>query len=240
MTSHRKTGWVRLVAVGLGVCVAAGCGMTPVSAKTTRVIPVVVGTGDVSPIIGATLEHLPVKGRAPKTGYDRSEFGPAWADTDGNGCDQRNDVLARDLDDVRHVPGSACVVAAGTLHDPYTGRTVAFLRGQSTSSAVQIDHLVSLSDAWQTGAQQLDAATRRQLANDPDNLLAVDGPTNESKGDGDAATWLPPNRAAWCDYGTRQVTIKARYRLWVTAAERDALARLLATCPTSQLSEAPR
>ncbi len=143
----------------------------------------------------AALATLEVKGRAPRTGYDRDQFGPAWADVDRNGCDTRNDVLARDLTDETFEPGTHdCVVLTGTLVDPYTATTVAFQRGNVTSTAVQIDHVVALSDAWQKGAQQLDTATRQRFANDPLNLLAVDGPTNQAKGDGDAATWLPPNK----------------------------------------------
>ncbi|OLL69918.1 putative secreted protein [Pseudonocardia sp. Ae168_Ps1] len=187
------------------------------------------------------LARLPVKGRAPKTGYSRDEFGPRWSDTDKNGCDQRNDVLARDLDDVAYKPGTDdCVVQSGILNpDPYTGEVIQFERGAGSSSAVQIDHVVSLSDAWQSGAQQLDAAAREQFANDPDNLRAVDGPTNARKGDGDAASWLPPRRESWCEYGARQVEVKARYGLWVKPAERDALARLLDTCPAAPLASLP-
>ncbi len=185
----------------------------------------------------ALLEELPVKGRAPMTGYSRTEFGRAWTDdTDAggghNGCDTRNDVLRRDLRDVVLRPGTGgCVVLRGTLAEPYTGRTVAFVRGERTSSAVQIDHVVALGDAWQTGAQRLDPATRTRLANDPLELLAVDGPTNQAKGDGDAATWLPPNKAYRCAYVARQVAVKAQYRLWVTAAEGAAMRRVLSTCP---------
>ena len=177
-----------------------------------------------------------MKGRAPKTGYSRDQFGPAWADTDHNGCDQRNQVLARDLTGVRFKQATRpCVVLSGTLRDPYTGATIAFTRGQGTSEAVQIDHVVALSDAWQTGAQQLDATTRELLATDLGNLLAVDGPTNQSKGDGDAATWLPPAKGYRCAYVARQVAVKTRYKLWVTAAERDAIARVLASCPAQPL-----
>ena len=141
----------------------------------------------------SALAALPVKGRAPKTGYTREQFGPAWADVDRNGCDQRNDVLARDMTGETFKPGTHdCVVLTGSLADPYTGKKIAFTRGQGTSEAVQIDHVVALSNAWQTGAQQLDEATRKNLGNDPLNLMAVDGPTNQAKGDGDAATWLPP------------------------------------------------
>ncbi|WP_371416483.1 HNH endonuclease family protein [Pseudarthrobacter sp. NIBRBAC000502770] len=138
------------------------------------------------------LATLPIKGRAPKTGYDRAQFGQAWADVDRNGCDTRNDILKRDLTGVSYTNSVPCKVQSGTLADPYTGKTISFARGSATSSAVQIDHVVALSDAWQKGAQQLTAEQRTAFANDPLNLQATDGPTNQQKGDGDAATWLPP------------------------------------------------
>lgn len=176
------------------------------------------------------LATLPVKGRAPKTGYDRDRFGPAWTDTDRNGCDTRNDILARDLTGETFRAGTHdCVVLTGRLVDPYTGRTITFTKAQA--SAVQIDHVVALSDAWQTGAFGWPASRRLAFANDPLNLLAVDGASNQAKGDGDAATWLPPAKAYRCRYVARQVAVKAKYRLWVTAAEWDALARVLAACP---------
>ncbi|WP_354262150.1 DUF1524 domain-containing protein [Arthrobacter sp. OAP107] len=174
---------------------------------------------------------LPVKGRAPKTGYNRAMFGQAWADVDRNGCDTRNDILRRDLTGISYTNSVPCKVQSGTLADPYTGTAINFLRGSATSSAVQIDHVVALSDAWQKGAQQLTTEQRTAFANDPLNLQATDGPTNMRKGDGDAATWLPPNRAFRCDYVARQISVKATYTLWVTQAEHDAMARILADCP---------
>jgi hypothetical protein len=179
------------------------------------------------------LATLDVKGRAPKSGYSRDQFGPAWTDDNRdplgrNGCDTRNDILARDLHSQHTVN---CAVVRGVLLDPYTATTIRFVRGVQTSQQVQIDHVVALSDAWQTGAQRWAAATRTDFANDPLNLLAVDGPANEAKGDGDAATWLPPNKAYRCAYVARQVAVKARYRLWVTPAEHDAIAGILGTCP---------
>lgn len=179
----------------------------------------------------SVLATLAVKGRAPKTGYDREgKFGPAWEDVDGNACDTRNDVLKRDLVQVTYRDGD-CTVATGVLHDPYTGRTINFRRGPGTSSKVQIDHVVALSDAWQKGAQQWSQITRVDFANDPDNLLAVDGPTNDRKGDGDAATWLPPNKSFRCEYVARQIGVKAAYHLWVTRAEKEAMQRVLSACP---------
>jgi hypothetical protein len=184
----------------------------------------------------ALLAELAVKGRAPKTGYERDQFGPAWTDDNDdeyghNGCDTRNDILRRDLSDIALDPNThGCVVLTGRLSDPYTGKTIMFMRGATTSAAVQIDHVVALSDAWQKGAQQWSAQRRRDFANDPLELLAVYGPANESKGDGDAATWLPPQKSFRCAYVTRQVEVKARYALWVTPAEQAAMARVLATC----------
>jgi len=175
------------------------------------------------------LETLPIKGRAPKTGFDREgQFGSAWRDVDGNGCDTRNDILRRDLLDITLDDG--CTVLTGTLIDPYTGGTVAFVRGVGTSNEVQIDHVVALLNAWQTGAQQLTATERLRFANDPRNLIAVSGRANAQKGAGDAATWLPSNRAHWCTYVSAQIEIKAAYRLWVTAAEHDAMVRVLQRC----------
>ncbi|MFF1882964.1 DUF1524 domain-containing protein [Pseudarthrobacter sp. NPDC058196] len=190
------------------------------------------------------LATLPIKGRAPKTGYDRAQFGQAWADVDRNGCDTRNDILKRDLTGITFTNSVPCKVQSGTLADPYTGTTISFERGAATSTAVQIDHVVALSDAWQKGAQQLTAGQRTAFANDPLNLQATDGPINQQKGDGDAATWLPPNKGFRCEYVARQISVKATYGLWVTQAEHDAMARILGDCagqlaPTNQQDPAP-
>nr|WP_308050679.1 HNH endonuclease family protein [Streptomyces sp. TRM72054] len=180
----------------------------------------------------AAAESLPVKGRAPKTGYDRDRFGSPWADTDSNSCDTRDDILKRDLDDVEFSDGS-CKVASGTLDpDPYTGKDVTFMRGRSQ---VDIDHVVALSDAWQKGAQQWDPSKRIAFANDPLNLIAVDASTNRAKGDGDTATWLPPNRSYRCVYVAAQVAVKKKYGLWVTSAEKSAMTRVLSDCPGQRL-----
>ena len=182
----------------------------------------------------AALDTLTVKGRAPKTGYDRDQFGQAWADVDHNGCDTRNDILTRDLTDEVYKPGTHdCVVVTGTLADPYTATTINFVKGDGSS--VDIDHVVALSDAWQTGAFAWDEATRTSLANDPLNLLAVDYSANRQKGDSDAASWLPDNKGYRCTYVARQVAVKATYGLWVTAAEHDAIATVLTSCPNEPL-----
>ena len=179
------------------------------------------------------LATLPVKGRAPKTGYSRDEFGPPWTDDVNvagghNGCDTRDDILRRDL---TNPTSQGCSVLSGALDDPYTDTTIQF--DQDTPS-IQIDHVVALEDAWQTGAQQLDLPTRQNFANDPLNLQATDGATNQKKGDRDAATWLPPNKAYRCTYMARQVDVKAVYHLWVTPAEHDAIADLLRGCAATE------
>ena len=207
-------------------------------ATPTRATPAAT-TAPTAGTAAALLDTLAVKGRAPRTGYDRERFGQAWADTDRNGCDTRNDILRRDLRAIVIRAGThGCVVVSGTLADPYTGTAIAFVRGAATSSRVQIDHVVALSDAWQKGAQQWSTLTRTRFANDPLNLLAVDGPTNQRKSDGDAATWLPPRTSYRCAYVARQTAVKARYGLWVTAAERDAVRRVLATCPGQRVPTA--
>lgn len=177
------------------------------------------------------LETLEIKGRAPKTGYSRDQFGNGWLDPDGNGCDGRNDILQRDLDNVT-VADNGCTVFSGVLDDPFTGDTIEFLRGPETSSDVQIDHVVALSDAWQKGAQELSEEQRQRFANDPLNLLAVDGPANQSKSDADAATWLPPNKAFRCEFVSVQTAVKAKYDLWITQAEYDAIRNVLQECTT--------
>lgn len=177
------------------------------------------------------LNKIPVKGRAAKTGYSRTQFGDGW-DTQ-QGCDTRNIILHRDLTNA--VADNQCRITSGQLNDPYTGKIITFTRGETTSDDVQIDHVVALSNAWQTGAQGLTAEQRIQLANDPLELLAVDGLANQQKSDGDAATWLPANKAFRCQYVARQIAVKAKYQLWVTAAEKNAMLGVLGTCPGQTL-----
>jgi Protein of unknown function (DUF1524) len=178
------------------------------------------------------LEKLAVKGRAPKTGYAREQFSDGWAEVDG--CDMRNYILARDMPN-HIVDADGCKVNSGQLNDPYTGKLIQFQRGPGTSAKVQIDHVVALSDAWQKGAQNIDVGLRAEFANDPLNLLAVDGPANQQKSDGDAATWLPPNTAYRCRYVARQIAVKIKYALWVTSTEKSAMQSVLQTCPDQVL-----
>lgn len=186
----------------------------------------------------SALATLAVKGRAPKTGYTRAQFGQAWADVDRNGCDTRNDMLKRDLTNIEYkVKTRDCVVLTGVLVDRYSGETINFVRGNVTSMEVQIDHVVALSNAWQTGAFKLTLIQRTALANDPMNLFAVKGRLNLQKSDGDAATWLPPLKSFRCAYVAQQIAVKAKYSLWVTAPEKEAMARILVACPKQLLPQ---
>jgi len=185
----------------------------------------------------AVLETLPVKGRAPKTGYSRDAFGQRWADVDRNGCDTRNDILKRDMTSIVYKAKTRnCVVLSGTLIDRYSGETINFVRGEVSSMEVQIDHVVALSNSWQTGAFKLSIAQRTALANDPLNLFAVKGRLNSQKGDGDAATWLPPMKSFRCAYVAQQIAVKAKYSLWVVAPEKAAMLAILSQCPTQEVN----
>jgi hypothetical protein len=181
------------------------------------------------------LGSLEVKGRAPKTNYKRSNFGEGWQNI--GSCDTRNYILARDLTAVVFRSDSDCTVVSGELNDPYTGQLITFIRGAGTSDKVQIDHVVALSDSWQKGAQALSYGQRVLLANDGLNLLAVDGQANQNKGDADAASWLPANKAYRCQYVARQIAVKQKYHLWVTDAEKRAMLNVLSICPDQHLPE---
>jgi len=209
--------------------------------ETAATVPSVVAgpsaaSASAAPTAQEALARLPVKGRAPKTGYARSKFGDGWADTDNDGCSTREEILQRDLSHKTFRPSRPCpFVATGVLNDPYSGRSVAFRRGPKTSGLIQIDHVVALADAWRKGAQTLTPARRDAFANDPLNLLAVDAELNQLKSASDAASWLPPNKPYRCPYVARQVAVKATYGLWITTAEKAAIAGILATCPGQPL-----
>jgi hypothetical protein len=198
----------------------ADLGVRPTTTSTTLPTPV---------SAAALLATVAVKDVAPAPGYARAAFGPAWADMNRNGCDTRNDILNRDLvNKVWRVRTHGCVVILGDLHDPYTGARLHFEKQQADH--VQIDHVVALADAWRTGAAAWTDARRLQFANDPLELLAVEGRVNQAKGDSDASEWLPPAEAARCEYARRQLAIKAKWALWMTAAEHAAIADVLSRC----------
>ncbi len=231
--SRRQSG---IVALGVAAALVLGIGVA--HARDASVDPAAIV--DIGPVASdlttstltalALARTLPIKGRAPKTGYTRAQFGTGWKDPDHNGCDARNDALRRYLTKVVMRGSSRCVVYSGTLVDPYSGAAIRFVRGGAR--VIDIDHMVALSDAWQKGAQKLPYATRVALANDPLNLQPTSSHLNGQKSDGDAATWLPPMKSYRCTYVARQVAVKAKYHLWVTSAERAAFVRILSNCPT--------
>ncbi|MGP7959398.1 HNH endonuclease family protein [Sanguibacter sp. A247] len=186
----------------------------------------------------AALGALPELTAEPAEPYERSRFGTPWADVDGNGCGTRDDILARDLTDPR-TDADGCTVLTGVLVDRYTGHTLPFRRGPTTSARVQVDHVVALADAWRTGAWAWDDPQRLRLANDPANLLAVDGPTNEDKGAQDAATWLPPHQPFRCHYAVLRVRVRTAYGLALAPHERGALERALDACDVAEITVTP-
>ena len=209
---------VRLGAVALAIALAAP--LQPAYASEVKA--------------SVALDSLAVKGRASKTGYDRDGLFGKWADPDGNGCDVRNEVLARDLKS-EVLDSDRCTVLTGEFTDPYSGTTLTFVRGQGTSNLVPIDHIVAVSDAWQKGAFKWDASKRIKFYNDPLNLQATLMKLNSQKGDGDAATWLPPLKSYRCTYVARQIAVKVKYSIWVTKAEKAAMKSILANCPDQRL-----
>lgn len=180
------------------------------------------------------LDTLRVDDNTNVARYNRTEFGYRSTDDDHNGCDVREDVLARDLSDVVYKRGT-CKVQSGTLNDPYTGKTIYFVRGNKTSALVQIDHVVALENAWISGANKWSSAKKIQFGNDMHNLLAVDGPANQEKGSASAAYWLPTNSAYRCAYVAKQISVKKQYDLSVTTKEYKAMKAVLRSCPTQQL-----
>lgn len=199
----------------------------PKSYESEVVSTAVVQTSGDATLASEALGKLEVKGRAPKTGYARTEFYSGWPDVDG--CSLRQRIIRREVGEAAVMQG--CDVVAGHFIEPYTGEERNYATKTEFSKGIQIDHIVALSDAWQKGAQYLPKETRYQIATDPLNLIAADGPANMQKGDGDAATWLPPNKAFRCEYVARQVAVKYKYGMWVTEAEKAAIAKVLETCP---------
>ena len=219
--------FLTLVVIAVVVGVSAGLLLPQVSDTVGGITGEHTATGSAA----QTLYALQVVDHPrPQSAYQRSSFGYREYDADGNGCDVRNDVLARDLRNVTYKNAERCKVNSGVLQDPYTGKTIQFHRGATTSSAVQIDHVVALNDAWRSGASQWDRQKRLAFGNDPYNLLAVDGPSNEDKGDANAANWLPSNTDFACAYVARQIGVKARYGLSVTSLEKQAMLKTLHSC----------
>lgn len=227
-----------LALLALVATLATGCAEVLEAAEgrpTSTAAPGGAGTDDggVPAAAGTALEllgTLPIRAEENSPQYRRDKFGDSWADVDENGCDTRNDILHRDLRSITTRRSDECIVLTGELRDPYTTRSIRFNR-ERNASGVQIDHVIALADAWRTGALEWTAKQRLAFANDPENLLAVDGPTNQQKSDQDASEWLPPSPGARCPYVARQVGLKARYALWLEPAEATAIRQILQSCP---------
>lgn len=233
-----------LAALASVVVLLAGCAVVapaPVSSADTSTDELAeqVGAADGAAADGArlaatALDVLAGLEIAPKTEWDghfdrQGSFGETWLDPDGNGCDARNDALRDALTDVTLL-NDGCRVASGVFTDPYSGQTVDFERGPDTSDDVQIDHVVALYNSWRTGAQDLTFEERLALANDPLNLQPTLDWVNDEKASSDASQWLPPDDSYHCIYVSRQIAVKATYRLWVTQNELDAMVDVLEGC----------
>lgn len=185
-------------------------------------------------LAGTTVVDARVRG----SDYRRDAFGRAWDDDNSapggrNGCDTRDEILARDLVETTYASTKRCpqAVQSGTLRDPYTNATVAFLRGNQFGAAVQIDHIVPLAFAWDMGARDWTPELRKRFANDPANLIAVAGRANQDKGDMPPGEWMPPNRAFWCQYAVQFIEVARGYRLAVDAASAARLREATRSCP---------
>ena len=230
-----KRSWL-IVAVALAILVAVQ--VTSATQRGARFVadadvPIVAAGVDVL----AGIAVIPIRSRGHD--YRRAAFGESWTDDTTapgghNGCDTRNDILDRDLVDKTYVSISRCpnAVATGVLHDPYTSGTVAFMRGNKTGAAVQIEHIVPLAYAWDQGAWNWPDEMRLRFANDPANLLAVQGQVNQDKGDKEPAYWLPPNAAFHCQYAIQFIAVLRGYGLPVDGPSVPALRQAAATCPT--------
>ncbi|MGB9221840.1 HNH endonuclease family protein [Mycobacterium sp.] len=177
--------------------------------------------------------------RTHRYDYHRSAYGEAWDDDNDapgghNGCDTRDDILDRDLVDKTYVSIKRCpnAVATGILHDPYTNTVIAFQRGAKVGEAVQIDHIVPLAYAWDMGASGWPEPLRLRFANDPANLLAVQGQANQDKGDLPPAQWMPPNTAFACQYAIQFIAVLRGYSLPVDEPSAGVLRQAASTCPT--------
>lgn len=219
------------VLILLVIAVTVGVTIGLVLPQVSGTVAVLTGRYQATGDAARTLEHLEVEDHPkPRRQYRRDSFGFKMTDEDGNGCNVREDVLTRDLSRVRYTGPGGCKVASGILHDPYTGRTISFIRGERTSADVQIDHVVALENAWKSGADKWDTAQRYRFGNDPYNLLAVDGQSNQEKGSASADYWLPPRADYQCAYVARQIAVKDKYALSVTTSEKQAMMRVLHGC----------
>ena len=228
--SKRIASFIWLISLAIIIGIVIGLVLPKINHDVGEITGEYAADGDAA----ALLNKLKVSKSHP-SGYNRSVFGYWTTDVDKNGCDVREDVLARDLKQVRFKYSGSCKVASALLHDPYTGLNINFVRGRKTSALVQIDHVVALENAWQSGAWKWSHAKRLKFGNDMLNLLAVQGAANQEKGSASAAYWLPSNKSFRCDYVARQIAVKYKYDLSVTNAEKRSMASILHGCSAQKL-----
>ena len=228
--SKRIASFIWLISLAIIIGIVIGLVLPKINHDVGEITGEYAADGDAA----ALLNKLKVSKSHP-SGYNRSVFGYRTTDVDKNGCDVREDVLARDLKQVRFKYSGSCKVASGLLYDPYTGLNINFVRGRKTSALVQIDHVVALENAWQSGAWKWSHAKRLKFGNDMLNLLAVQGAANQEKGSASAAYWLPSNKSFRCDYVARQIAVKYKYDLSVTNAEKRSMASILHGCSAQKL-----
>ncbi|MCI1832968.1 MAG: HNH endonuclease family protein [Bifidobacterium sp.] len=233
-TVHRP---IERVAIVVVIALVVGATIGLVLPKISDPIGEMTGEYSAGGAAAEALKTLSVDDEASSAGYDRDVFGYRSTDVGATGCDVREAVLARDLTSVVYRRGSRCIVQSGVLHDPYTGRTIQFMRGRTTSDKVQIDHVVALQNAWRSGANRWSGAKRMRFGNDEYNLLAVDGASNQEKGSASAAYWLPTNAAYRCEYVARQIGVKEKYDLSVTSQERRSMLAVLRSCPAQTIAK---
>ncbi|ONM46983.1 HNH endonuclease family protein [Nocardia donostiensis] len=228
----RIRGWVGMIAALLALC---GCAPwqpdAPAPGSPTRT--------ELEQLLGA----VRVVSYRPHTGgYERGcragqacVFGPAWSDEHTgpggrDGCDTRNNVLARQLTEVIHRPGTRdCVVVSGTLADPYTGERIEFRK--AAAGDVPVDHVYPLAAAWDFGASGWPDDLRVRFANDLDyNLLVTTRDANQAKGDSTPSEWLPPSRPGHCFYAGKYLSVAIRYDLPVTTADHTVLRGIAQMC----------
>ncbi len=233
--NRKRLMWLAL-AVALSILVAYQTAAASSERSATFVADADIPT--VAPGVDVLSGVAEVPARIRGYDYRRAAFGESWTDDNDapgghNGCDTRNDILDRDLVDKTYVSISRCpnAVVTGTLHDPYTSETISLVRGNKTGAAVQIDHLVPLAYAWDQGARNWTDEMRLRFANDPANLLSVQGQANEDKSDGEPAVWMPANHAFWCQYSVQFVAVLRGYGLPVDAPSATVLREAAETCP---------
>jgi len=185
-------------------------------------VPTAAQAATYSAPLSQAIAELPVAGEV-RTGYDRDLF-RLWVDADGDGCSTRNEVLVQEAEEAPSV-GSGCALTGGRWYSYYDGAS------QTAPADLDIDHMVPLAEAWDSGARSWASATREAYANDLGDyrtVVAVTDSVNQTKSDQDPAEWLPAQQQ--CRYLREWVAVKHRWSLSIDSAEKSALTSLASGC----------